>query len=225
MIPAVPLCIDLLFVFVVVLTIGIAYAAVRSRVFLIAAVVWVLAQSALGYCGFYQDTTQLPPRILLFGVLPCVLLLVGCVLTPRGRSWMDTMVLRTLTWLHTIRIPVEIVLWLLVERKLLSESMSVGGTNFDILSGLSAPVIAILAFRSGRIDRRLLLVWNIVCTLLLFNVVITAALAIPSPLQQHSFDQPNAALLYFPYNLLPAVVVPLVLFAHVVAFRRLLRAK
>ena len=225
MIPAVPLWIPLLFVLVVLLTIGIATAAVRSRVFLIAAVVWAIAQSALGYYGCYQDTTQLPPRILLFGVLPCVLLLVGCVLAPRGRSWMDTMDLRTLTWLHTIRIPVEIVLWLLVERKLLSESMSVGGTNFDILSGLSAPVIAILAFRSGSIDRRLLLAWNIVCTLLLFNVVITAALAIPSPLQQHSFHQPNVAVLYFPYNLLPAVVVPLVLFAHVVAFRRLRKAE
>ena len=42
-------------------------------------------------------------------------------------------------------------------------------------------------------------------------------------LQQFAFSQPNIAILYFPFSLLPACVVPLVALAHLVAIRRLLR--
>ena len=88
---------------------------------------------------------------------------------------------------------------------------------------VTAPLVATAAFRNGTVHKRLLMIWNVVCLLLLLNVVITAALAIPSPMQQHSFDQPNVAVFHFPFNLLPAVVVPLVLLAHLVAMRQLRR--
>ena len=93
-----------------------------------------------------------------------------------------------------------------------------------VLSGLSAPVIAYIAFRNGSVNKRLLLVWNVLTLMLLLNVVITAAFCIPSPIQQLAFDQPNIAVLYFPMNLLPTVVVPLVLFAHVIAIRRVVKS-
>jgi hypothetical protein len=99
--------------------------------------------------------------------------------------------------------------------------MTIEGSNFDILSGLSAPFIGYLAFKGGITRKILLWTWNIFCLLLLFNVVITAVLALPTPAQQISFDQPNIAVLYFPFNLLPAYVVPLVLFGHLAAFRKL----
>jgi len=65
----------------------------------------------------------------------------------------------------------------------------------------------------------------VMCLLLLLNVVITAIFAIPSPVQKIAFDQPNIAVLYFPFNLLPTIVVPLVLFAHCVAIKRLKNVK
>jgi hypothetical protein len=37
------------------------------------------------------------------------------------------------------------------------------------------------------------------------------------PAQQLNFDQPNRAVLYFPYVWLPAIVVPIVLFSHLAA--------
>ena len=57
-----------------------------------------------------------------------------------------------------------------------------------------------------------------------YTVVATepsAALALPSPMQKIAFEQPNLAVMFFPFNLLPAVVVPLVLLAHLTAIRRL----
>ena len=217
-----PVWISALFIATTLLAVLGFHAAARSRTFLIGLLLWTALQSAIGLSGFYQDATVLPPRIVVAGVLPGLVFILACFFTERGRRFIDGMDLRALTWLHTVRVPVEVVLWLLVERQLLSEYMSVGGTNFDILSGITAPIIAIIAFRSGT-NRSLLLIWNIACLLLLANVVITAALGIPSPIQQHSFDQPNVAVLHFPFNLLPTVVVPLVLFAHLIAFRMLRR--
>ena len=221
MIDGLPFWISALFIVTVLAALILFQAAGRTRIGLLILVVWTALQSWLGLSGSYQHTTETLPRILLFGVLPPLVFIIALFNTKGGRKAMDALDLRTLTWLHTVRVPVEIVLWILVERQLLSPTMSVGGTNFDIFSGLTAPVAATLAFRDDKVYKPLLLIWNIVCLLLLLNVVITAALAIPSPMQQHSFDQPNAAVLYFPFNLLPTVVVPLVLLAHLAAIRRL----
>ena len=115
----------------------------------------------------------------------------------------------------------RIVLALLFHQGLISVYMTFEGTNFDLFSGLTAPIVAFIAFRANTTNKKLLLWWNIICLLLLLNVVITAAFAIPSPFQKISLDQPNIAILYFPFNLLPSVIVPIVLFGHFVAIRQL----
>ncbi|MBP7156727.1 MAG: hypothetical protein KBA60_12000 [Flavobacteriales bacterium] len=214
-----------LFVVSTAVTLLLLFWAMRSRTLLIGVLIWAFIQAALGLSGFFSDTTSLPPRVFAFGVLPAVIAILVCLATPTGRAFMDRADLRKLTWLHTIRIPVEIVLFLLVERHFLSTYMSVHGTNFDVLSGLSAPFIALFAFRNGVRNKPVLVIWNVIALALLLNVVITAAFCIPSPIQQLAFDQPNVAVLYFPMNLLPTVVVPIVLFAHVIAFRQLLNRK
>ena len=68
-----------------------------------------------------------------------------------------------------------------------------------------------------------MLIWNLICSALLINVVATVALSVPSPFQQLAFEQPNIAILYFPFVWLPSVVVPIVLIAHVAAIGRLIR--
>jgi len=216
-----PFWIGALFAVTVLATLVLFQAAGRTRIGLLTLLGWALLQGWLGLSGFYQHTAEMPPRILVWGVVPPLVFIIALFSTKSGRASMDKLDLRTLTWLHTVRIPVEIVLWILVERQLLSPSMSVGGTNFDVLSGLTAPVVATLAFRNDKVYKRILMIWNSVCLLLLVNVVVTAALAIPSPVQQHSFDQPNLAVLYSPFNLLPTVVVPLVLLAHLAVMWRL----
>jgi hypothetical protein len=64
-------------------------------------------------------------------------------------------------------------------------------------------------------------VWNIAALLLLVNVVTIAVMAMPSPMQRLALDQPNIAVLYFPFNWLPSVVVPIVLFSHLASLWKL----
>ena len=101
--------------------------------------------------------------------------------------------------------------------------MTFEGRNFDILAGITAPIMYYLVFVKQSMSKKTLLFWNFACLALLLNIVINAILSAPLPFQQFAFEQPNIAILYFPFNLLPSIVVPVVLFAHLVAIRRLLK--
>jgi hypothetical protein len=74
-------------------------------------------------------------------------------------------------------------------------------------------------------SRKALLVWNLICLGLLINIVTIAVITAPFPFQQLAFDQPNIAVLYFPFIWLPACIVPLVLLSHLVCIKVLLSKK
>jgi len=99
--------------------------------------------------------------------------------------------------------------------------MTFEGRNFDIISGLSAPVIFWFAFKNGKINKKLLLVWNVVSFTLLIQVVATALISIPSPIQLQAFDKPAIGVVQFPFVWLPGIIVPIVAFTHLVSIQKL----
>jgi hypothetical protein len=184
-----------------------------SKILIFVLPLWIFFQGILALGGFYQITDRLPPRLLLFGVLPA-LLLIGVYFIFFRESFISRLPLGLLTLLHSVRIPVEIVLyWLFVAGKI-PEIMTFAGRNFDIVSGVLSPIVYAAAFRGGSVKRGILIVYNVLGIVLLANIVGTAIISTPSPLQMTAFDQPNVAVLYFPYIWLPTIVVPIVLFAH-----------
>jgi hypothetical protein len=163
-----------------------------------------------------------PPRIALM-VVPPLFLIALLFVSVKGRRFIDGLDIKFLTLLHIVRIPVEVVLFWLFLGKLVPQLMTFEGRNFDIIAGITAPFIYYFGFIKKLLHKNLLLGWNIICLALLINIVFNAALSAPSVVQQFAFDQPNIAILYFPFNLLPSVIVPLVLFSHLAAIRQLLR--
>ncbi len=180
---------------------------------------WGAFQAVLATSGFYLSTDTIPPRIL-FGILPMLLLIAWMVKGPL-QAQVRLLSLKTLTLIHLIRVPVELVLWQLHREGLIPQLMTFEGRNLDILSGITAPLIYMFAFRKKGLNRKALLLWNFAALGLLANIVIHAMLAMPSPIQLLAFDQPNRAILVAPYIWLPTIVVPIVLFAHVVSMIRL----
>jgi len=181
---------------------------------------WASVQSALAMSGFYQNWDATPPRFI-FLFAPWLLVTIIMFNVNSTKQFIDLLDIKWLTILHIIRIPVEVTLFLVFSEKLIPQSMTFEGTNFDILSGISAPVIYYIAFKTKKRNQKLLLIWNFVCLGLLLNVVITAILSAKTPFQQFAFDQPNIAISYFPFALLPSLVVPLVLFSHLASIRQL----
>jgi hypothetical protein len=189
-------------------------------------VIWLVIQAVFALNDMYSsDTGSFPPKIMLTGIFPAVLAIVLLFLTRKGRRFTDSLPLKSLTWLHVIRIPVEIVLLWLFIHKAVPELMTFEGWNFDILSGITTPIIVYFGFKKVKPNRGLLLIWNLLCLGLLVNIVVNALLSAPSPIQQLAFEQPNIAILYFPFSWLPTFVVPIVLFGHLAAIRQLLKDK
>ena len=216
-----PIYIYLVFCFTVVLAVTLFYKATRySSPFLVLVLCWILLQSIVAITGFYKISHTMPPRIAVL-LVPPVILIIVLFSTARGRVFIDGLDIKALSIFHIIRIPVEIVLFWLSMHKAIPQLMTFEGRNFDILSGLAAPLVYYLGFVQKKLGRSVLLGWNIICLALLLNIVVNALLSVPTAFQQFAFEQPNIAILYFPFVLLPAVLVPLVLFAHLVSIRQL----
>lgn len=99
--------------------------------------------------------------------------------------------------------------------------MTFKGWNFDILIGLSALAILFYQFISKRkIKPQFFLIWNITGIVFLSIIVTLAILSAPLPVQQFAFDQPNIAVLEFPYCWLPTCVVPIVLISHILLLKK-----
>ncbi len=183
---------------------------------------WLVLQMLISSSLFYtKNMDAMPPRFVLV-VVPTFLTIFVLFLTKGGRAFMDSLPLKKLTYLNIVRIPVEICLYWLAVQKAIPELMTFAGRNFDILGGITVPLVAYFGFQHGKMQRPLLLIWNIIGLGLLLFIIANALLSAPTPLQQFGFEQPNIALLYFPFVWLPAFVAPIVLFGHLVSIRRLL---
>ncbi len=189
-------------------------------VFLIISI-WLLIQGLLSLTKFYQATDTNPPRGILF-ILPPLLFIIILFITAGGKRFIDQMEPGTLTLLHTVRIPVEFVLYWLYLDKQVPKLMTFAGGNYDIISGITAPLVFYFGFVNKLIGRNIILLWNLICLGLLFMITMHAIFSVPSSLQKFGFDQPNTAILHFPYAWLPSCIVPMVLFSHLAMIRKLI---
>jgi hypothetical protein len=188
--------------------------------------IWLVLQAVLTSKNIYNtDTNSFPPKIMLIGILPTILIIIMLFATSKGRQFIDNLPLKNLTYLNIVRIPVEIALFWLFMNKAIPELMTFEGRNFDILAGLTAPFIAYFGLTKLKISSKGILIWNFVCLGLLINIVVNALFSAPSPIQKFAFEQPNIAILNFPFSWLPTFIVPIVLFGHLTSIRQLLKRK
>lgn len=222
MIPDLPIWIDIVFIAIVILTIGLFHYSNGKPVY-VTIVIIILGgiQSILAYFNFYQKTDTIPPRVLLV-LLPASLLIIYGLLAKQNK-WVGTKRnVLTNTLSHVIRIPVEIVLYHLFIHKMVPELMTFEGRNFDILVGISALLISLFIY-TKKITTKGLIIWNLIGLFFVLFILVNGLLSAEFTFQQFGFEQPNKALLYFPYILLPAVVVPIVIYTHLSEITRLKR--
>ena len=198
MIDNLPIWIELLFLASFGLTIAFFYFSNGKPLKLTAFIlVWSLAQSILAYLGFYQETQAFPPRFGLV-ILPSIVFVVYGLL-PKQQKWIaekrDSLIS---TLLHSIRIPVEIVLFGLFNHQMVPKLMTFEGRNFDILIGISAPIMGWLFFKK-KVNKSMMLAWNIIGLCFVLFILVNGILSAELPFQQFGFEQPNRAVNYFPF--------------------------
>lgn len=169
----VPSSLALAFVTVVALTVWLFLRAVPNpRRATIVLALWFALQGMFSLAGFYAMAgagAGAPPRLAL-AVAPPALAIVALLATRGGRAWLDGLRLDRLTLMHTIRVAVELILLGLYRHGAVPKLMTFEGANWDLFSGVSAPVVWWLAFRTRRMGRHALLAWNVVCLALVLKV-------------------------------------------------------
>lgn len=229
MIEGLPLYVPVVFLLTTLATVWFLLAAAKSvgrdlfsyklLVFLLP--FWLLLTGFLATTPFYRDVEAMPPRVFLYGVWPAVGLVIVYFVFFR-QTVVEKLSIKQLTLLHTVRFPVELVLLWLYQAGQVPQLMTFEGWNFDILSGITAPIVYFLAFRNGGVNRTLLITWNVIALGLLANIVTLAVLSFQGPMQRLAFDQPNVGVTFLPYIWLPAIIVPIVLFSHLASLWQLI---
>jgi hypothetical protein len=121
--------------------------------------------------------------------------------------------------LQVFRIFVEILLWLLFVEKLLPVQMTFEGRNFDILAGITAPLVSYFV-RQQKLSKTGIIIWNLLCLGLLINIVSVAIMSMPTPFQYFTNEPSNTIGNIFPVNWLPGLLVPLAYGLHFLSLRQ-----
>ena len=181
------------------------------------AAAWIGATGVAAHRGLLHFSA---PPTMLVAILVSLVLAVALALSPIGARFARGLPLALLVGFQGFRILVELLLHRAYEEGLMPAQMSYTGRNFDIVTGVTAIVVA-LWLASGRRSPRLVLGWNVLGLLLLANVLTIALLSAPTPLRVFMNEPSNVWITRAPWVWLPSVMVVAAVFGHVVVFRAL----
>jgi len=196
----------------------------RWRAPLLAAA-WLAATGLAARSGWLAQLDQTPPpAALLIAVAIGLALVIG--LSPLGRRLAERVPLTHLIGLQAFRWSLEMGMHRAFELRIMPEALTWTGYNLDVITGLTAAVLAVSLALGARIPTWLIWVWNVWGLLCLAVIAVLAVLLSP---MVHAFgtapSQVNTWVLFFPYVWLPSVLVPVALASHLVITRQWLAAR
>jgi len=197
-----------------------ACGARTARRFALLGVGWFAFTAVLAASGVLANSEARPPRLLLLFV-PMLVLTVRFGFSRWG-SALASLPVPALVAFHSFRLPLELLMHRAAGEGVMPVQMSFSGWNFDIASGATAAVVAVLASR-GLAPRWLLLSWNALGTALLLTILGIAIASLPALAWfGHEPARLNTFIAHFPFIWLPSGLVSAAAFGHVLLWRRLL---
>jgi hypothetical protein len=175
-------------------------------------------QFGLAASGILRQWDHTPPPMMPMMVVTIAVTIVFAFSTV-GETMASTLSFAALAGAQAFRLPLELVMHHAATEGVMPPQMSYAGSNFDIVTGASAIVIAFLAARDLA-PRWLLAVWNILGLLLLLNIGVIAVRSLPM-IRAFGDDRMNTWIAYPPFVWLPGVLVPAALLGHLLMGRKL----
>jgi hypothetical protein len=223
------------FVLVVLATVGLGLALVRRAhvgaggdagpersIFyaFVSAGLWMGFTAALAVSGVLSDFERRPPPLPIL-VAVTFGLAIAIAFSRFGARMVDGVPLAWLIAFQGFRFPLELVMHRAAEEGVMPIQMSFSGQNPDIISGITALLVAWLISR-GHGTKRTPWLWNILGSALLVNIVAVAILSLP-PFAAWGPERLNIWVVHAPFVWLPTVLVPFALIGHLLLWRKLLR--
>lgn len=162
------------------------------------------------------------PRLMLV-ILPTFALVFWICFSQTGHHLALYYSQATLIGSQVFRVLVETFLVFMNEQGFLPRMMTWHGQNYDLLTGLSAPLMVFILTRtpSPKMRWRLIFYWNLFGLALLANVIVRGFLNAPTPWRHFFDDVPNTALMVFPYVYLASIFVAVAVGLHLLSLRKL----
>lgn len=185
---------------------------------------WVLYIIELSSSDFLADFS-LPPKIVVFVILPAFVFTAIFFSLKRFNATIAAFPIALTVYYQTFRVVVELLILGLYKEGIGPELVTFEGRNFDILAGLTAPIIGYLAYNKKLISHKVVIVWNICGLLLLANIVFIFQTVIIKP-EMWGFNEVPVSLDFtrLPYIFIAAVFMPSAVFMHVFSIRKSLAA-
>jgi len=154
-------------------------------------------------------------------IISAVLAIAGG--TGRAGQWFAQYPLWVIIGIQGFRLPLEFILHRLYVDGLMPKQMTWLGSNFDVIAGADAIIVAAACAIAGKSQLKfqatLAITFSIVGLVLLANVVRVAAASLPHGLTEFSQTAPMLLPYTLPYSYIIPVFVFTALFAHIALLR------
>jgi hypothetical protein len=197
----------------------------RNRVVTLTALLlaaWLTFTAGLALTGLAADFSSFPPPMMPLVLLPPLVAAVVLTFSGKFGAVLRHVPVTWLLYLQSFRVAVEVLLWALHGQGLLPVQMTFEGLNFDVLTGVTAPVTAYLLTARPAWRRPFLLGWNVMGLILLATIVAISILSLPTPLRVFTNEPANTIVTRFPFIWLPGFLVPLAYTLHFFALRKII---
>jgi hypothetical protein len=178
------------------------------------ALTWIVASA-----GIIADFDRRPPPLMLM-LLAVLTISFVLAFTRFGHRFVDGLPLWILVVGQAFRFPLEWLMHRAAEEGVMPPQMSYSGWNFDIATGITALPVAFLLARGFRHARKIAILWNVVGSLLLINILTIAIVSTPI-VAAFGAERLNTWVAYPPYVWLPTMMVVCAITGHLVIFRKL----
>ncbi len=128
--------------------------------------------------------------------------------------------------LQSFRFPLELLMHQAFEKKIMPIQLSYSGYNFDVMTGLGALILLVILKFKPDTPKWLIWIWNVWGIYCLIAIAMIAVIG--SPFVRGFGSEPenlNTWVLFFPYVWLPAVLVMVAIFGHLILTRKLLQGE
>lgn len=184
---------------------------------------WLAIVGILSMMGFYSNFEVLPPRIMIFGLLPPMLLSLYLILFSKTFSKiLQHIPPRWLIEIQSFRIVMEVMLWLGFMGYFIPFQMTFVGFNMDIIAGITACFAGYAFFGRNRVLKPESVIWNIFGIFLLINILFIATISTPYSFQVFKNEPANTFIAAFPFIWIPTFIVPFALAMHLFSLKQVL---
>lgn len=190
--------------------------------FILGVLGWAILVGFLAGIQFFAEFSAIPPRFFIVLLFPLLTVLGLTIFSSNLTEILRHVPSSHLVYIQSFRIVVELLIWLLFLQDLLPIQMTFEGYNFDVLTGLTAPIIAYFCLVKKQWPKWVVITWNFAGLILVFTIVTISVFSFPTPFRYFMNEPANKIVAQFPFVWLPAILVTIAYSMHFLSLKQLL---